>query len=106
MQLAISMKLELVLESTFGVVDIYFLGKLLPLAIATVGHTGSLLTLVFLIPTGLSMRTTAMVARRIGECNNDAARLPAWQAMLGVLAIPLATRRHDRPVRLPKSRAT
>ena len=95
MQLAISMKLELVLESTFGVVDIYFLGKLLPLAIATVGHTGSLLTLVFLIPTGLSMRTTAMVARRIGECNNDAARLPAWQAMLGVLAIPLATRRHD-----------
>ena len=64
--LAIPMMLELVMESTFGLVDIYFVGKLGPPAIAAVGLTGSVIIMVFAIVMGLSMGTTATVARRIG----------------------------------------
>ena len=84
--LAIPMMLELVMESTFGLVDIYFVGKLGSAAVATVGLTGSLIILVFAIVMGLSMGATAMVARRIGEGNPEAAALAAWQGILaGVL---------------------
>ncbi len=84
--LAIPMMLELVMESTFGLVDIYFVGKLGSAAVATVGLTGSLIILVFAIVMGLSMGATAMVARRIGEGDPEAAALAAWQAILaGVL---------------------
>ena len=90
--LAIPMMLELVMESTFGLVDIYFVGKLGPAAVATVGLTGSLIILVFAIVMGLSMGTTATVSRRIGEGNPEAAGLAAWQAILtGVLgAVPVS----------------
>ena len=90
MLLALPMMLELVMESTFGLVDIFFVGKLGSAAVATIGLTGSVIILVFAIVMGLSMGTTAMVARRIGEGNPEAAGVAAWQAILaGVLgAIP------------------
>ena len=84
--LAIPMMLELVMESTFGLVDIYFVGKLGAAAVATVGLTGSLIILVFAIVMGLSMGTTATVARRIGEGDPEGAGLAAWHAVLAGVA--------------------
>ncbi len=80
------------MESTFGLVDIFFVGKLGSAAVATVGLTGSLIILVFAIVMGLSMGTTAMIARRIGEGDPAGAGLAAWQAVLaGVLgAVPVS----------------
>ncbi len=90
--LAIPMMLELVMESTFGLVDIYFVGKLGSAAVATVGLTGSLIILVFAIVMGLSMGTTATVSRRMGEANPEGAGLAAWHAILtGILgAVPIS----------------
>lgn len=89
--LAIPMMLEMVMQSVFAVVDIYFVGKLGSDAVATVGLTDSLLTLVFALAMGLSMAATATVARRTGEGNADGAAVAAIQAIaLAVtMAIPL-----------------
>ncbi|MFM2395170.1 MAG: hypothetical protein RLZZ546_3153 [Bacteroidota bacterium] len=65
--LAIPMILELSLESVFAVVDIFFVSKLGPNAIATVGLTESVITIVYSFAIGLSMAATAIVARRTGE---------------------------------------
>jgi putative MATE family efflux protein len=81
--LAIPMILEMVLESLFAVVDVFWVGRLGADAVATVGLTESLLSLVFAIGLGLSLSTTAMVARRIGEKD------PAGAAVAGVQAIVL-----------------
>jgi putative MATE family efflux protein len=81
--LAIPMVLEMVLESLFAVVDVFWVGRLGADAVATVGLTESLLSLVFAIGLGLSLSTTAMVARRIGEKD------PAGAAVAGVQAIIL-----------------
>src|SRR6478609_8794487 len=80
--LAIPMILELSLESVFAVVDMFFVGKLGENAIATVGLTESVMTLVYSLAIGLSTGATAIVARRIGEKNPEAAAHAGAQALL------------------------
>ena len=79
--LAIPMVLEMVLESLFAVVDVFWVGRLGADAVATVGLTESLLSLVFAIGLGLSLSTTAMVARRIGEKDPQGAAVAGAQAI-------------------------
>lgn len=80
--LAIPMILELSLESVFAVVDMFFVSKLGQNAIATVGLTESVITIVYSIAIGLSTAATAIVARRIGEKNKDAAAHAGAQAIV------------------------
>ena len=82
--LAIPMILELSLESVFAVVDIYFVGHLpnSKNAIATVGLTEFAITIVYSLAIGLSTAATAVVARRIGEKNPDAAAHAGMQSLL------------------------
>jgi putative MATE family efflux protein len=79
--LSIPMILEMVMESLFAVVDVFFVGKLGVDAVATVGLTESMLTIIYSIGIGLSMGATAMVARRVGEKNPDAAAHAGMQAI-------------------------
>jgi len=83
--LSVPMVLELVLESTFAIVDIFFVAKLGPSAVATVGLTESYLFLLYAIAMGLSMGVTAIVARRVGEGRSDEAAFTAVQAILVAL---------------------
>ena len=84
--LAIPMVLEMVLESLFAVVDTFWVGRLGANAVATVGLTESILALVFAIGLGVSLSTTAMVARRVGEKDREDAAIAAVQAIvLGLL---------------------
>ncbi len=83
--LAVPMMLELVLESTFAVVDIFFVAQLGASAVATVGLTETYLFLLYSIAMGLAMAVTAIVARRIGARRGDDAALSAVQAI--VLAV-------------------
>ena len=87
--LAIPMVLEMVLESLFAVVDVFWVGRLGANAVATVGLTESLLALVFAIGLGLALSTTAMVARRIGEKDPEDAAIAGVQAVVLGLAISL-----------------
>jgi len=79
--LAIPMILELVMESAFAVVDIYFVGKLGPSAVATVGLTETYLFLLYSIAMGMAMAVTAIIARRVGEKNHEDAGTGAVQAI-------------------------
>src|SRR6184192_221955 len=79
--LAIPMVLEMALESLFAVVDVFWVSHLGANAVATVGLTESLLTLVFAVALVLSLSTTAMVARRIGEKDKDGASVAAVQSV-------------------------
>jgi MATE family, multidrug efflux pump len=88
--LAIPMVLEMVLESLFAVVDVFFVGRLGADAVATVGLTESLLSLIFAIAIGLSMSITAMVARRIGEKDPEDASIAGVQAVILGLTVSLA----------------
>src|SRR5215470_2974390 len=74
--------IPMVLESLFAVVDVFWVGRLGADAVATVGLTESLLSLVFAIGLGLSLSTTAMVARRIGEKDPAAAAVAGVQAII------------------------
>jgi putative MATE family efflux protein len=87
--LAIPMVLELVLESTFAVVDVFWVGRLGANAVATVGLTESLLSLVFAVSLGLGLSTTAMVARRIGEKDPEGAAVAGVQAIVIGLTLSL-----------------
>ena len=84
--LAIPMVLEMLMESVFMVVDIFFVGRLGAAAVATVGITESLLTVIYAIAVGLSIGAAATVARRIGEKDRDgAARAAVQSIVLGVI---------------------
>src|ERR1700691_630972 len=80
--LAVPMVLEMVLESLFAVVDVFWVGRVGANAVATVGLSESLMLLVFAIGMGLSLSTTAMVARRIGEKDPEDAAVAGVQAII------------------------
>jgi putative MATE family efflux protein len=89
--LAIPMVLELVLESVFAVVDVFFVSRVGPDAVATVGLTEAMMTMIYAVAMGLGMGATATVARRMGEKDPEGAAIAAVQAIaLGLLvAIPV-----------------
>jgi putative MATE family efflux protein len=87
--LSVPMILEMVMESLFAVVDIFFVSKLGKHAITTVGLTESVMALVYTAAFGLSMAATAVVARRTGEKDSDAAAHTAVQSLY--VALVLAT---------------
>lgn len=85
--LSIPMILEMIMESLFAVVDVFFVSKVSVNAVATVGLTESVMMIVYSIAVGLSMAATATVARRIGEKDPEAASVAAVQAaILGLSA--------------------
>src|SRR6188768_1969642 len=84
--LSVPMVLEMLMESVFAVVDIFFVGHLGAEAVATVGVTESLMTVVYAVAIGLSIGAAATVARRIGEKDPDRAARAAVQSIgLGVI---------------------
>lgn len=89
--LAVPMVLEMLMQSVFSIVDVYFVSRLGPDAVAAVGLTDSVLVLVLAVGMGLSMATTALVARRIGEGDPEAATRAAGQALIvgAVIAVPI-----------------
>jgi putative MATE family efflux protein len=87
--LSIPMILEMMMESLFAVVDIFFVSKLGADAVTAVGETEAVLTLIYSIAIGLSAAATAMVSRRVGEGNRDAAARAGAQTI--VVAIILST---------------
>ena len=89
--LAIPMVLELAMESLFAVCDIFFVGRLGSAAVATVGLTEAVLTLLYAVAIGLSMAATAMVSRRIGENDRAGAETAAVQAIAVAAGVAIVT---------------
>lgn len=89
--LAVPMVLEMAMESLFAIVDVLFVSKLGDEAVATVGLTEAMLTIVYSVAIGISMAVTSMVARRIGAQDRDGAVLAATQAVFvgGVFGVLL-----------------
>jgi putative MATE family efflux protein len=87
--LAIPMILEMGMESLFAVVDMFFVSRVSVNAIATIGLTESVITLLYALAIGLSMAATAMVARRVGEKDYARASLAASQAIIAGVSISI-----------------
>ena len=85
--LSVPMVLEMLMESVFVVADVFFVGKLGADAVAVVGLTESMMTIVYTVAIGLSIGVTATVARRVGEKNPEgAARAAAQSLVIGAAA--------------------
>ncbi|WP_298900043.1 MATE family efflux transporter [uncultured Psychroserpens sp.] len=85
--LSIPMILEMLMESIFAVVDIFYVSKVSVNAVATIGLTESVVTLVYAVAIGLSMAATAIVARRIGEKDEEGASRAAVQVIILGIAV-------------------
>ncbi len=80
--LALPMIIEMLFESLFAILDIFFVSQLGDEAISAVGYTESIMTLVYAVGIGVAMGTTGLVSRRIGEKNIEKASVGAAQAIL------------------------
>src|ERR1051326_394543 len=89
--LAIPTILEMTMESTFGLVDAFWVARLGADAIAAVGFTEALVVLIFSVAMGLSVAASATVARRIGEKDREGASVAAVQAIGCGIAISIVT---------------
>ena len=84
--LSVPMVLEMAMESLFAVVDVFYVSRVSADAVATVGVTESMLTIVYTVAMGLGIGAMAVVARRVGEKDDDGAAQAAMQAIaLGVI---------------------
>jgi putative MATE family efflux protein len=88
--LAVPMVLEMAMESIFAVADVFWVAHLGADAVATVGLTESMLTIIYTVALGLTIGATALVARRTGEHDSEAAAHAAGQSILLGLAVALA----------------
>lgn len=89
--LSIPMILEMVMESLFAVVDVFFVSRVSTDAVATIGLTESVVLLIYAVGIGLSMATTAMVARRTGEKKYKEAADAGFQAILISIIVSIFT---------------
>lgn len=88
--LAVPMIFEMIMESLFAVVDVYFVSKVSVNAVATVGLTESVMMIIYSIAVGLSMATTAIISRRVGEKKYKRAGDAAFQSMTLAAIVSLA----------------
>jgi putative MATE family efflux protein len=88
--LSVPMVLEMAMESLFAVVDVFYVSRVGADAVATVGVTESMLTIVYTVALGLGIGATAVVARRIGEKDDEGAAQAAAQAIALGLIVALA----------------
>ena len=79
--LAIPMVFEMVMESVFALVDIYFVSQVSTNAVATIGLTESVVSLIYAVAVGISMAATAVIARRLGEGDKEGAKNAATQVI-------------------------
>lgn len=87
--LSVPMILEMLMESIFAIVDILYVSQISVNAVATIGLTESMITLVYAVAIGLSMAATAVVARRIGERDREGASRAAVQVIFLGIAIAI-----------------